>query len=1001
MLKTLRLLAPFLIATALLPACLPPRDNANDTANRPTAALSLAHGEYDAEAGTCAATDTSSPFSRRECLVVSAEATTDPQDDVVKYVFELTTSTTAGNLTVLHFEESDAASVMLAPDVLRTYPPDTPIDVRVTVLDENGGVSGETGRFVLQNTAPVVIRPGSRYVPNFGAIWDRTNGKVGGPLTVRLSASAVDAEEDPLEYCWQALPFQSDGAGEDVPPHTGDCSDFASFACDGTDSELITVVASSLEGQGVKSVPYMVQACDGTLWSTPTNALIQLDLLPGWGVENDFNDAFALDTELRSYEIEENIRGLPAFFFRNDGDIPARAVYGWDDPGTPLPEGDLVKSVLVGDSSAGFVDVMALPGSVAVRAALAVEPGEPPSPAFAPYAWVLAGTGSAGIGVYVVDTAGNSAGPFMPDPPIFAAGSQTVLAEVDPNTGDLWFSSTFSSHVIGVEYTGTISGLEVISIPDDAFGHPRMVTGLSLRPGAVPQGALRRLTITHAAHVLVPGDAEDAALLVRREDGSLEDWSFEVPETLAQQHSIDLGSAALAGAVNRQVVYVNFFGSGIALVGLDEQNKLGRLLGFTPANEIGFHYGVHPKTQRMMMAAGSGHGVLRVSLSGEFSQLESDRRIAAIYPDETSGRLAVYFPPDPGELPSVVAGSGTSTDGILQRFAIPPAFNRSRPGIDYSSGDLWTPSVLPAGASRFYSDGRLADFIEAVDPENDGVGPFPGFGAALRVAPDPATGALWMVTVQDTSGSASTIFRVDPYGDRPDGAPTVVAGGGITGHTFPNETILDIAAQPTLAGVDSSGSLVVLTRTFANQYRLRRVFRDGSEAAPVNLLSGGPSFPEPVLIARDLASTTEDVCVAVRTGSSQIRLYRPTGSLVAASGPQTLLSGLTDTSLLALGAFHGECWLAYQDSFESKLVLWRPNDFFDPLVTLTLPGRPSQVVPEIAGTTFAPNARRVWLTFPDEAVLRRVAVKIPPMSAPFLEIRETVEARGSVMLLSP
>jgi len=1003
---TTRLFVPLLVAMGAISACLPGRDNPSDTSNRPVAVLAIENGP--AAGLGCSEADSSldEEISRGRCVHLSAAGSTDPQgkSDIVEYVFETSTAndpvTGEPSYAVvppsLSAISSSAAKLVLAPSVLRGFSPNVTIRVRVTVTDETGGTSSDDGEtFKLINNEPVALQPGNRYVPAFGALWKRTNGKVGGPLNVRLDGVAIDDEDDPLRFCWRERGKVANWM-QNTPCTAAALAE--PTVCTTTEEYVLDVVSEGGDPEQAKVIEYDLRVCDGNEWSRPVSASIVYETTPAWAIEQDYTRAVIYDATQRTEEIPYPVVGLPGFLVNSDDQI--RAFFGFDDPAINGKQQNLLRMQYVSDSASSPASTLALDPDVAIRKVI-------PAPA-AGMLWVVAAISSNGLGVYGVYGTGAGAtfdGPWMPSTPIAAGGEDGIYAAVDSDTGDLWFSANFQQSVWGLSGdSGTVQEIDRIDLAEQIPGEARMVTGVGLRDHLDEQqtDAPHEVWIGHANHVLVPASGDPSGLLIRQPNGSIDtewfnplEWVDDVPSSAGA--TLEFGFGPLfASPVS---FYMHYFGEGVGYYALDPATSNTILISFAATPLVGFASAVHPASGHAVIVSEGNQTLLRATPGGTAATLETSERVSDVHRILRGMRLLTYLPAGDGTNARVLLGQGTGVEGLMQRFSIPPAFDRVSQGVDYASGDLWVPSVIPTGAARFYADGRLADFIHSAD---DGTVTGTPLGAAMHVSTDPADGAVWLVTVRDTSGNANVVWRVDPLGARP--GPGIVASGGVTGLELESatDTVLAVGAQPAVE--TTSSALVMLVRSDNGDdtydYTLRRLLPDGSyfPVSPV-FLTTGDAAPQPVFMSRDIV--TPGVCVASRHPSANQVIIRRYGPTLGSYSETLVPTGSSAPRVLALSAYDGDCWTAFRAGSAILFGIARPGVAFSSIPAL-VSSEPASIVPLMTADSIRPvDKHQALVSFPEESLIRRYLLRTTSGGVVLVEEDEKIRTDGEVKLLTP
>ena len=199
-----RLVFPLL---ALVASCsLPDRSNPQDPQNAPFVRVRVI--DHTDPNGNCAADlDANWPdvvtVARGRCIAIDARDTIDPQTrpttDVPldgRLLFTYTIDTGEGDLTILG--EDDGSGILpISPELGRTFPARTELDVGVTVRAPDGGVGRGSASLIVINRRPEAVAGPARRLPRTGYPWGSL-----GLQTVLDASRSSDADGDPLEYCW-------------------------------------------------------------------------------------------------------------------------------------------------------------------------------------------------------------------------------------------------------------------------------------------------------------------------------------------------------------------------------------------------------------------------------------------------------------------------------------------------------------------------------------------------------------------------------------------------------------------------------------------------------------------------------------------------------------------------------------------------------------------------------------------------------------------------------
>lgn len=201
--RTPRLATSLLLATSLT-ACLPDRDNPNDSANRPTAQLRVI--DRAGADGICVPAGAVPPgegaiaaASRGRCIGLDARASEDPQGDALEYRFFWTTGGAASIEHPVTAAAGDIAGVAsLDVDWVRQNLPARRVVSFGVEVDADGGSSVALAGFMALNEAPVAHVPPPVILARGGLPW-----APGEDYTVRFRPAATDGDGDPPStYCW-------------------------------------------------------------------------------------------------------------------------------------------------------------------------------------------------------------------------------------------------------------------------------------------------------------------------------------------------------------------------------------------------------------------------------------------------------------------------------------------------------------------------------------------------------------------------------------------------------------------------------------------------------------------------------------------------------------------------------------------------------------------------------------------------------------------------------
>ncbi len=199
----------WLLAPAFAAGCLPDRDNRQDPAIAPAAALVVrSFGVIDPASCPSAAAGTNGTIvltaSRGACLLLDARDSTDPQLEdrgSLAFRFELPTGE----------RRSSADGTLLLEDAYRRRLPvgSPPLVFRVRVEDPGGAWSEASVPLELTNLPPVAVAPPLLVLSSGGLPW-----APGAPVDLSFDGTrSQDPDLDPLEYSW-TLP---DGSHSDDP----------------------------------------------------------------------------------------------------------------------------------------------------------------------------------------------------------------------------------------------------------------------------------------------------------------------------------------------------------------------------------------------------------------------------------------------------------------------------------------------------------------------------------------------------------------------------------------------------------------------------------------------------------------------------------------------------------------------------------------------------------------------------------------------------------------
>ena len=915
--RSLRSSAVAIVFTLAIPAfvagCLPLRDNGGDPALKPAPALSISNGSF--AHGACAAPDSLSPsFSRARCLFLDASASTDPQGapDIVTGTVQIAQQSTNGADPVF----SDLATLgtdlraVVQPATLGAYATGSWL-LRARLVDRSRHTGeGPSLPVTFANARPIAVAPGPRLVSSFGAEW-KVNGAY-PDLVVHLSGGAsTDPDNDALQYSWEVL---SDDEGLVTSPLVSSLSSSFDFVVKLRHSTAYTPTA----------ILVRLSVYDGDLTSDAVSAIV-VDAPPAWAEETDTGDLLLMDLDRDSYAL-----GSPQ---RPDPNGTAAMLYTTNAGGAIDPDNSIVfyakNSVIAFRRAAGDeLASVAMPDTKFIGLKLA---------AGRLWAFGISPTGT--MDVFVLDYAiapspsltlkaslATGAPLFSFDPPLTAWDEATSALWVAPRLG--------LTTACGYSWTG---GSTVAIRPERLrFNAPgsidRMITGLSVRAvqgGGHEVWAALSTNVFQSVPAAVRGELQimtyDAAGVPSQVGAGIID---------ADRHPV-LGNGLFTfDFINPNRAWIGIPGVGMATVepttieagGFTRNLQIRTLTADVPPT---FNFAVNHQTGQLLGIGDGKHRIFHVSLNGSYTEATTPTRIDRVLGIDDDGKAWMLGNDDANGNAELSRGLGSGIDGIVGRF--PSGLGFGSPVVDYSSGDLWKPSVFPSGAQRYYSDGRIADVIGGV---SSGDGFFVDLAPPKLLAVDPAKGWLWIFLggVSNKSGSDRG-YLVSPYKPRdPDQTDAAVSPYGTQGPQlsdlvdFPGEEVFTASVVP------SSGALVMLTRkiatpappcTSAYSWTLRKYAIDGTLLATTAAANSiCDSSAGPPRVARDIV--TGQICVAIArfdgTSGYDVTLRHYSPGLVEIGAYVPGGSG-TYKEISSLDAAPGECWMGYEDGGASFAVV--------------------------------------------------------------------------------
>ncbi|HVO29726.1 MAG TPA: hypothetical protein VMV18_03285 [bacterium] len=958
-----------LLTVVAIGCSLPERNNPNDPGIKPNAVLSISNGAFSEAAASvgpreaCAATSIDNAnISRKNCVLLDASGTTDPQGDIAQYAFRVVLVDTANVEHPTIFERTlfgnsagtETGVTYLSPDDLRGMPPNRSYDVHLTVTDRAGHVStAGPSRIHVANGQPAVVSPGARVVPFYGEAWANS-----GLTVTLLGGQNSDPDNDPFCYCWTpvvvpsdqrvALTTRGDGAAAFAAKRDY-CSrdpNLRLFVAPAGGPEALVMklqlvdyvehppAGECLDGQG------QVESCCHALCrysencSQGTFSTVELaPHSPSWGVLTGEGNGAGQTAELRDTNrvslgsVLANANERPGVSFSPTGPSGARvfvatAISGNHDHVTWTPPGSTTPGITPIALNAPAIDVDELRYDP-LRERL--------------WAWgTKPGTGT--LAVYSI------AAPHASGTLTIEQGwdLSTVLAtsredaDIDPTTGRLWIMPLFGADLVVLDpSSATPAGHFQTSAATYAFGgvgvrrmpqEPAQVWAFEDDPTpATGQSSTNILVFSDPAGA-APTQLPSGLLPPANASGSV-----QVPLFLRFVDP-DVGSAPT-------ILWTNFVGIGLSELALatnTAQTPALSVLAQTPA-PFGQTMTVDPRTGNVVFLSDDQHTVLHVSLDGSRSEVLSPTTLVSLAGPDPEGLLWTFEAASAASsrTPALLArGEGTGEDGVIGRFSLPAA--SGIPTIDYGSGDLLVAEAVPPQIERIAINGSVIDVIDhylpfaGTTPPATLPSPAPAPTALpeiSQVVTDPSDGTMW-VFAGSTPGvpGAGELDKVLPYATRLVEAPRAAVeleGAKIT--AVAGDTILAAAVDPldhslwVLSLRPAGGALytVVVQRFSADGVPL------GTEVQIQTTLSSVNGNTRPKL-ARDLASG--EICVAwVDTsvgGNPMMRRFKWSGTAAVQVGG-TYSPATNTPTLAAVAASRGDCWIAAAGS--TNVDLWEPG----------------------------------------------------------------------------
>lgn len=488
------LLAPAVVGFAT--ACIPPRDNPNDSAIKPVAKLSvydqtLASGECPDPPIAVTTGIVVEEASRGRCLALDATASSDPQGESgLRYEFSLRTS---AEQEWEPLGENDVGIFPLSTLERRRHPAPLTLDYRVRVVDPQGAHDTAVVEFELQNERPVARLGPHRVFPIGGHSWDDGSEPC---YDVPFDASGTtdpDGDEPFLSYAWSF-----------VPPQDPECG----TAMSTTGATITLRVPKSRFGRTVATVV----AHDGLVPSLPVNVTVgvrQAEVMEVFHRVVDGDTAVGVSRIDSSFERITTPTRLSVSATRvGPGELIALA---WEDAGSHyigrIDPAD-IEDVL--DGPAPFVDLLntlIIGNRIEEDAVWVVQLGEAftPGDEFASV-WNLDGTPA-------ISTPANVSIESWVLP-------EATLFEVDSGF-NLWVSQLAFGDVLGIVERATGNTIDVRT-PNPA----RAIGGLAARPGTSGE-----VWITEVSNIFGNGDGGAPRLMRYRSDLSFD--AYELPSAYA------------------------------------------------------------------------------------------------------------------------------------------------------------------------------------------------------------------------------------------------------------------------------------------------------------------------------------------------------------------------------------------------------------------------------------------------------------------------------------
>lgn len=869
--------------------------------------------------------DLSATVSRGRCLFLEVTGSSDRQDDIDAFEFEvLRKHPETGEPEILLTRTLDvsmpagvlsSSGLFLQPIELRMLPgwpansgPDgearLEVDVIARAIDEEGGRSeSEPVRVVLVNEAPVASGPGLQTVPG-EAVWDPTAHQL---LTLEGSFSE-DADGDPLRYCWaqydsltQQDRYTPAGCGSQEP---GGPPQFvlASFS---TSSQLVLDLPPA--GNQNAFVSGRLWVSDGSSVSRkPAGWTVNRQSVPTWGYAEDQGTLERLDLREASVKLLPMVERQTIVLGRNGVNamvaVPQTAQSNRivvQDIKTQLPGADatLMDTLIFGMDD----DVFFLHPDVTSAASTRVwvfsrVSGIPPTlrlhlVEITPVSNELTLLGSVDTQVPVDIT----------DAPI---------AAVHPGSGELWFAPFFGSSYSRASFDGATVSFELL----DTLPAGRIVTGIGVLPDHTTNPVSYEMLVVQGRSPFVPEDNASslpASVIAWSENDATRFIDFEMSDGTPFEATIAWGLE-----IADRVVWTNLFSYGLARAtyfgGDEDRIVIEEVLEDVP---LGFLSTVRQDGSLVALSA-SRFTVTQATADGVYSVIPTESQGVGVWRNRDQGTVFMVHRPDSSSFSYATETEGAGLERTVAEIGLPPAFGA--PAIDYAGGSAWVGTVLPTAVSRYLPDGRKLRTIRAVRPRGAPPSADQSLLPAAFLAADPSGGTLWYLPVAGLQDqSARRIVKIDTserigtsdvaFVDPAFADPLLDLPGLVT--------VTDATVQP---ATDAGDRRVVLLGRFGTGWGLIRMDYDGTldPAAPVPLFT---NTAEGAVFSRSLEDG--EICVAsfTRGADPRVEVRRFARDLTLAGSASIPLPNVDDVTVAAGSRV---CWIGTERVGSQPVFIW-------------------------------------------------------------------------------